>query len=130
MIRRSSLALVLVVTITATAWAGRKDSAPVVIDLGARTASGSLGSARNSPDPYSAIGCSVHYDYVNGKNNVNCAATDASGTSVVCASQQPELVQIALGIDGDSYLEFSWNKYLECTNILVANSSLYEPKQP
>src|SRR5262245_12624138 len=101
----------LLFTFTATAFAGRKTSWPVTIDLIAHQAWGSLGSARNSPDADSMIGCAVHYDVVNMKNNVNCAAMDSKKNTAQCASQQPELVQIALGINGDSYLQFSWDDH-------------------
>ncbi len=115
---------------TLPAVAGRKVPWPVTIDLANRTAYGSLGSTRNSPDTESQLGCSVHYDAANQKNNVNCIAADPKGRSVQCASQQPELVQIALGLNGDSFLQFWWDDNRTCTNILVDNHSIYEPKQP
>src|SRR5262245_61048509 len=92
----SLVTLTLLLALTTSAFAGRKLSWPVTIDLVAHQAWGSLGSARNSPDTIQQLGCSVHYDAGNKKNNVNCIATDSTKTSVQCSSQQPELVQIAL----------------------------------
>lgn len=125
---RLVIAVAVVTTLTSAALAGRKLAQPVTVDLAARKAYGSLGSTRNSPDSISQIGCSVHYDPVNRRNNLNCAAMDAAKNSMGCASQQAELVQIALGINGDSYLEISWEGST-CTNLLVSNSSTEEPKQ-
>jgi hypothetical protein len=125
---RLVIAVAVVTTLTSAALAGRQLSRPVVVDLAARKAYGSLGSTRNSPDSLSMIGCSVHYDAVNRRNNLNCAAMDAQKNAMGCASQQAELIQIALGINGDSYLEISWEG-TTCTNLLVSNSSLDEPKQ-
>jgi len=109
--------------------AGFKQPWAVTIDTVNRTAIGSLGTARNSADGNQAIGCGVSYDSVNQKNNVNCTATDAAGHTAQCATQQAELIQIALGIHADSLLQFNWTG-AECTNIIVVNSSIYAPKQP
>jgi hypothetical protein len=122
--------LLLTTATTSLALAGRKIPWPVTVDLAAHHAWGSLASTRNSPDSTSMLGCGVHYDYVNKKNNVNCAAVDAKGNSAQCATQQPELVQIALGINGDSFLGFRWDDQGTCTDIEVVNASYLEPKQP
>lgn len=122
--------LLLTTATTSLALAGSKTWWPVTVDLAGRHAWGSLASTRNSPDSTSMIGCGVHYDNVNKKNNVNCAASDAKGTSTQCATQQPELVQIALGINGDSLLGFRWDDKGVCTDIEVVNASYLEPKQP
>jgi hypothetical protein len=108
--------------------AGFKQPWDVTIDAVSRTAMGALGTARNSADTRQALGCGVHYDAVNGKNNVNCNAADAAGHTAQCATQQAELIQIALGINGDSFLEFEWDSSGECTNIQVVNSSIYARK--
>jgi hypothetical protein len=122
--------LLLTTATTSLALAGSKTWWPVTVDLAGRHAWGSLASTRNSPDSTSMIGCGVHYDNVNKKNNVNCAASDAKGTWAQCATQQPELVQIALGINGDSLLGFRWDDKGVCTDIEVVNASYLEPKQP
>jgi hypothetical protein len=126
----SVITLTALLFTAATALAGRKDGWPVTIDLVNKRAYGSLGSARNSPDSYQMIGCSVHYDPVNGKNNVNCSAQDAAKNTAQCASQQPELVQIALGIGSDSFVQFSWDAAGECTGLHVGNDSSLAPKAP
>ena len=110
--------------------AGFKEPAAVTIDKTNRTASGGLGDARNSLDARQAIGCGVAYDAVNQKNNVNCSATDLNGNTAQCATQQAELIQIALGISGDSFLRFAWDQSGGCTNIEVINSSIFLPKKP
>src|SRR5262245_42780705 len=108
--------------------AGFKQPWDVTIDAVNRTAMGALGTARNSADTKQALGCGVHYDAVNGKNNVNCNAADAAGNTAQCATQQAELIQIALGINGDSFLEFDWDRSGTCTNIQVLNSWIYSTK--
>jgi hypothetical protein len=129
-IKRSFIVVLLVASAGIPASAGRRTPWPVTVDPVGRVAWGSIGSTRNSPDTISKLGCSVHYDAVNRKNNVNCAAVDASSRSGQCATQQPELVQIALGIKGDSFLQFNWDASGTCTDIWVNNSSDMEPKQP
>lgn len=122
--------LTLSLVLGGVAFAGFKEQWPVTIDNVRRTAMGSLGTARNSADANQAIGCGVHYDAVNRKNNVNCSATDAAGHSAQCATQQAELIQIALGINGDSFVEFDWDTSGGCINITVINTSAHLPKQP
>jgi hypothetical protein len=121
--------IALCLALGGVASAGFKQPWAVTIDPVNRTAMGSLGTARNSPDSNQSIGCGVSYDSVNRKNNVNCSAMDSTGHTAQCATQQAELIQIALGINGDSFLQFNWNGD-ECTNIIVFNSSIYAPKQP
>jgi hypothetical protein len=126
----SSFVVAAAIVLTAVpASAGRKVPWPVTVDLPNRTAHGSIGSTRNSPDSVAQLGCSVSYDSVNKKNHVNCVAVDAKGVGVQCVSEQPELVQIGLGINGDSFRQIWWKDGI-CTNILVDNHSIYEPKAP
>jgi hypothetical protein len=120
--------LVLSLALGSDASAGRKQPWPVTIDLVNRNAAGSLGTARNSGDARQAIGCGVHFDAVNAKNNVNCTATDAAGNTAQCATQQAELIQIALGINGGSFVRFDWDGSGICTNIFVDNQSIYASK--
>lgn len=122
--------LTLSLALGGVAFAGFKQQVPVSIDNVRRTAMGSLATARNSADANQIIGCGVDYDAVNRKNNVNCSATDAAGHTAQCATQQAELIQLALGINGDSFVEFDWDKSGVCTNIAVVNSSMNPPKQP
>ncbi len=126
-----SLAVVaILVALTASAAAGRKDAWPVVVDLPNRMAYGSLASARNSPDTVQSIGCSTFYDAVNRRNQVSCAASNAAGVSAQCASQDPNLVQVSLAIHNDSFVQFRWDATGACTTIFVTNSSTLAPKAP
>jgi hypothetical protein len=126
-----SIAVVTVlVALTASAAAGRKDNWPVVVDLINKNAYGSLASARNSPDTVQNIGCSVFYDTVNRRNQVSCTATNAAGTTAQCGSQDPNLVQVGTAIGSDSFVQFRWDAAGACTTIFVSNSSTLGPKAP
>jgi hypothetical protein len=126
--QRILIGAALFVTIGGVALAGRQYVYPVTVDPVRRRASGALGSAQKSSDTFQYIGCSVHYDAVNDKNNANCAASDAAGVVVTCATQKPELVELALAVKGDSFLEFRWDAARTCTFLFVGNYSLYESK--
>lgn len=123
-------ALVAVTSLASDAAAGRKDSWTVVVDTVNRNAYGSLGSARNSPDGVQSIACSVFYDTANRRNQVTCIAVNAAGTSGTCASQDPNLVQVATAISSDSFVQFRWDAAGACTTIFVMNSSANAPKAP
>ncbi len=109
--------------------AGRKETWKVVVDTPNKVAYGSLGSARNSSDSVQSIGCSVFYDTANSRNQVSCQATTAAGVTAQCGSQDPNLVQVALAIHSNSYVQFRWNAG-ECTTIFVSNTSALAPAAP
>ncbi|MCY1033477.1 hypothetical protein OV207_18640 [Corallococcus sp. BB11-1] len=111
-----------------TAWAGLKLPVPVTISVAARTAFGSLGSARASADNKQYIGVSTRI-YVGGVD-VYVYAEDASGNFATCYSSNPGFVAAARALASDSYVLFAWNTAGECTELSVYTMSYYEPKTP
>jgi len=115
-----------------TAVAGSKWYTPVYIYSSngvPRGAYGTLGSARNSPDALQYIGCSVSTWAAFG-TSVYCWARDASGASLGCSSSDPKLVQVALGVNGDSYVQFEADSSGGCTFLNTRAMSYNDPKTP
>lgn len=126
----AAAALAFAIGATSRATAGRKDWGPVTIDIAASRAHGSLGSARNSADPYQSIGCFTFYDTANRVNQATCVAVDANGKSATCGTQDPTMVAVTFAFTSDSHVSFSWNRDGSCRHIEVANLSNFEPKLP
>ena len=92
-------------------------------------ASGAVGTARNSRDSMQDIGCgimsNVNHPYTTG----TCWAFDADGNIGQCSYfNRPDLDKAVASISNDSYIQFKWEDSGQCTQINVANGSLYEPK--
>jgi hypothetical protein len=128
---------------------GKKVQSPVVINktivngvVVSFTANGSLGSARSDAAGASVeeIGC-----WTNDGVSLNCMAVDGFNKSVECVvddevpggGSHGYMARFA-AINGDSYIRFSGQVddptlavpgYI-CTGLLVANQSIYDPKQP
>lgn len=111
------------------AWAGAKSTNTVLVNTGARSASGSLGDARNSADTQQFIGCSIT-TYVGSAPSLGCFAMDTSSNYVGCSSTNADLVATARSINGDSYITFTWDTFSACTSLHVTNASHGAPKQP
>jgi hypothetical protein len=96
------------------------------------TAMGSMGSARSSADSNQYIGCQVSTNNVSsGAVTVQCFARNAAGTYLSCVTTDPNYVNAAQAIDGDSYIRFNTESSgSNCTYLLVLDSSYYAPKQP
>lgn len=125
-LRLPLLGAALIAVLSGTAYAGLKSTIPVSINTANRTASGALGSARNSADVVQHIGC---YTYAMPASVTTfCQARDAAGTSVSCSTTAANLVQVVRGMSGDSHLWFSWNAAGTCTEIDLFNVSQAAPK--
>lgn len=125
---------IVVASMQKEASAGKKLTDTVTIDPVARTANGSLGSARNSESVVEYIGCSTWSALGAGgpANMVTCQARESgsNGDTAVCTSFNVTLVTPARAINGDSYISFDWDSAGNCTSLYVNNDSQYEPKDP
>ena len=110
--------------------AGVKVDYPVQVDLAARTASGSFGSARNTPDWRQTIGCSLKATAGVSSLALWCEAMDEKGVAIMCATSDPKLATVSLAISGDSYVSFTWDRSNQCTTLTVWNGSAHDPKRP
>jgi len=121
------LALVAVAT---AAEAGRKQKQPVSVWRNADNtggADGAVGSARNSSDRNQYMHCAL-------SGNVGgiwgyCEASDANNVFGACGTSSPSLIQIIGTIGTDSTVQFVWDANGNCTNVLVFNNSMSEPKK-
>ena len=89
---------------------------------------GSLGAVRNSASPTEYIGCRVSASP--SGSTVSCTAQDAAGAQFSCSSSNANLVNAALGISGDSWVNVIKDSTGTCTFLAVENSSVHEPKAP
>lgn len=111
----------------ATAMAGTKLSGAVQLNAAARWAEGSMGYARATPDGSTLIGCQVQV-LNGGAPSMNCAARDAIGNSIICTSDDPNMMSIMGAINSDSFLRFEWDANKVCTTLYIATNSAYMPK--
>jgi hypothetical protein len=142
-----------VLTWIAVAHAGSKGDWPVALDTANRTASGAVGSSRNSPDSKQYIGCTAEVSGTSSPS-VHCFARDAAGTTRTCTRAlhtsswgggtcvgcSPDgyyssastigWLNIVTGISADSYIEFDWDASNQCTRVMVENSSVLAVKAP
>jgi hypothetical protein len=123
-------ATLAVAALAGVASAGEKAPRPVIVDLRNARASGSLGTARNSADGVQVIGCSLQA--VSGVTGIylTCHARDANGTGVNCSSTDEGFIKASYAVNGDSAIEFTWDRFFVCTSLSVNNWSSEEPKQP
>jgi hypothetical protein len=130
--RLLALGFAALLGLSGSALAGGKNYDPVWVNTTARSAGGSLADARGSADSVQWIGCDVEaYAASLAVPTVAiCYARDVKGTMVTCMSSEARLIQVALGLNGDSYLSFNWDKSGQCTMIHVGNQSTFSPKQP
>ncbi|NOK31877.1 hypothetical protein HMI49_01505 [Corallococcus exercitus] len=119
------LGLCIAMGLSTASFAGAKDSHSVYVNVGARIFVGIMGAARNSPDSQQTLYC-----YVYSSGFAHCLATDASGISASCVTGDAELLSVIRSLHSDSYLEVSYDSSGACTNIVVGNASIFEPKQP
>jgi len=125
----AAMVLVLVVVLGRPAEAGSKAVSSVVVNTGTRTASGFVGSTRNSPDSSSFLTCTVS-GFSSGALAATCRARDAAGRELFCFSSVPAIVAAAQAINGDSDVFFTADASGFCTEITSGNTSLAEPKLP
>lgn len=103
--------------------AGPKYMYPVSIS--STSASGSLGTARNSTDNRQQIGCYVYSNYE--PPLAYCIAHSANDVWATCQTNTAKYVTAASSINGDSWISFSWTGGT-CTSINIGNHSFLEPK--
>jgi hypothetical protein len=107
----------------------------VTVNTSTRTASGSIGTARNNHGNPQDIGCSIwvvpNPDPTQmSPTYITCTATNSSGTSTYCVGtvSGPSIVVFDTLTD-DSYLKFTWDVNGNCTSFEVRNYSYYRPRQ-
>lgn len=115
-----------------SAQAGNKQTAAVVVNTGARTASGALGTARSSAGNTQIIGCwgLVMQDT---KYTGYCVATNSAGVTGSCFLPDGLFTgrwDVLQSLKEDSFLSFSWTASGECANLRVENYSYWEPLSP
>jgi hypothetical protein len=88
---------------------------------------GSLGYARNSADSVQAIGCDLS-GAAGGMPVVHCFAVNVAGKREDCWAGDWTLAEIALAINSDSNIGFSWDPGNKCTSISTSTDSTRQPK--
>jgi hypothetical protein len=128
MTRLATIAFSLTATLSLPALAGEKVSTPVSVDLVARWAHGSAGTARNSADAVQKIWCGVSGN--GAYASVQCVARTSSGRSATCFSAEPTaaILQAAAAVKGDSWVWFEWDAAGQCTVVEAKSGSSFEPK--
>jgi hypothetical protein len=125
---KKTLGLLLVLPMLAganLAWAGRVNNFETQVDLGARTALGSLYDTRRSADNVQYIGC--YLNLIAGAARLTCEAKDAASESLTCSSANAELIKIAQSLGGDSYIYFQCDASNALTYLYVSNNSVWLP---
>jgi hypothetical protein len=113
-------------TATTAAVAGKHYQQDVKVSPGA-WAQGILSSARNSADDVQYLGCQL-IATKGMKLVVWCFGSDAKGETAACFSEDPAFITTATSLNGDSWLEFYVGDEHECHDLMVWNSSEWEPK--
>lgn len=110
--------------------AGRKLTIPVSINTTAGTASGSLGSARNSVDSTQYIGC--YATLTTTTSHAGCVAVNAAGTYRSCYTYDAAFIEAIRTLTPDAHIEFAWDPAASsfCTTIFVRSMSYQEPGVP
>ena len=104
------------------AFAGIRDSQPLIIDDVNQSAIGSLGNAYNSQSTSELIGCG------SGGTWGSCLVIDSTGKSRSCVTTDPALVSQIRSVNSDSTLYFGWDASGKCTFITVQSYSSGQPK--
>ena len=117
---------------TSAVSAGQVNQVPVLLDLQARTASGSMSTARYSDNPFEFIGCGVRYSVQPDGSLFGsgfCQAGIAEDVFFTCFTENLALVdRISSGSDY-SYVTFRWNANDECTFVGFSTQSFYLPSR-
>jgi hypothetical protein len=125
---RRLLLIVGILGFSTTAFAGYKWGQPVTIDTTARSATGTMGTARATADSVQYLECAASA----GTSNVvaQCWARDAAGTTVACRSFNNYIFSALAAINSDSRITFTWDATGTCTTVSVQTGSSYQPKTP
>ena len=116
--------------ISGLAVAGQKDTGGTVNIYGSNLrVMGSLSAARNSSNTVEYLGCKVSVS-PGSAPSVTCSAQNSAGVQFSCSSSDAGLVNVALGIKGDSFINVNRDSAGTCTLLAVDNSSIHGPKAP
>ncbi|RKH68822.1 hypothetical protein D7X96_16530 [Corallococcus interemptor] len=117
--------LCITMGLSTASFAGAKDSSPVYVDPVNGVAIANMGAARNSPDTNMNLYCHTNsYDYG------YCSATDASGTTVSCMTNNASMLAVIRSMSSDAAVLFYFDSTGTCTDIMVGTGSHHEPKAP
>jgi hypothetical protein len=109
------------------AWGGAKLTYNVSISTSSQTASGAIGTVRNSADTSQYIGC---YTGTNTSGSWGyCAAHNTGTTYASCQTTNGAMINTMRSLTDGSYVWFAWDDSGECTQIQAHHYSFYEPKQ-
>ncbi len=112
----------------ATAFAGQRSGViGTPVNVTPYNAGGGVSGAYNSADVYMRISCSA-FAAPGAPGFTYCSATDATGKSGTCYSEDPAVFQAALGINNTSYVFFGWDKKGVCNQLAVHQDSYNDGK--
>ena len=126
---RSLAITALATALVGTAHAGKRTSAPVIVNSTNRSASGSVGSARNSSDSTQWIRCQTSTSLIS--HVITCSAADSAGRSASCSMTGDDSNFLLLGLSvmsESSMITFTWDSVGNCTSVLISTYSDYVPK--
>ncbi|WP_044281404.1 hypothetical protein [Myxococcus stipitatus] len=106
--------------------AGVKTDHQVDISTTYRTASATMGGARNSSDSIQYLTCQI-VATASGISGT-CDAQNAQGVQRGCRTTNQYLLEAIKSINDTSLVAFLWNENEECTQIIVRQGSMYGPK--
>ncbi|MCY1076365.1 hypothetical protein [Archangium lansingense] len=112
-----------------TAWAGYRDSIPVVIDSVNRTFYASMGGARNTTDTMSFVEIVFEGNGVFGERAI-VAARNSSGQMGVCIATSATVLSALRTITDDGYIRVYWDASNNCTSAEVRASSYVDMRTP
>jgi hypothetical protein len=125
-----SLALVAAGSATAgLAIAGAKSGTAAWVNVqpdNSGYAGGDLSTTRNSSDNTDYIGCQI-IKYENQPNILICFAR-GNNLYGYCRTSDADMIQTALGANGDDYLSFDFAPDGHCRTVFVDKSSMHGPK--
>jgi len=112
-----------------TAWAGYRDSIPVVLDSANRTFYASMGGARNATDSWSFVEIVFESNSVVGERAL-VAARNSSAQMGVCITTSAAHLAALRTITDDGYLRVYWDANNNCTSVEVRATSYLDMRTP
>jgi len=130
---RMVLSTAALTLLTAAAFAGLTQPAPVIVNLDMMFAQGDQVSARTAKDDVTAIGCGIR-TFEEPDFSIEfgfCQATDSDGVGARCFTENPKLLDTMKTISDFAFISFSWqddgNGGAECTRVGTSTQSFYDP---
>ena len=121
-IRRIALTALAAVAFSASAVAGMRSAADVVISDTYRWAYGDKGHVFNSADRTQVIGCQVF------GSAGTCYAKDVNNVLRQCYTTEARWLRTMASVKSDSYVRFDWDAAGRCAYVAVQNDSLTDKK--